>query len=112
MRNVCIGGLGAMEAQCHHSLHKDSPVPKVRRVLITSQGSSLPRAASEGAPQRGTQPFQSTYHVSITEVSVLLIYVVPHSCWESSRKTRQWEKMEGPRSSSQRVSNFTENSMC
>lgn len=36
---------------------------------------------------------------------------LPHSCWKNSRKTRQWDKVEGPRSSFQQVSNFTENSV-
>lgn len=80
MRNVYIGGLGAMEAQCHHSLHKDSPVPKVRRVLVQVKVLLCPGQHQRELPKGGNQPFQSTYHVSITVFSGLLVYVVPHSC--------------------------------
>ena len=63
-----MGGLGTAEAQCHHPLHKDSPAPKERRVLITSQCLLCPGQHPREIPKGGNQPFQSTYYVSVVYV--------------------------------------------
>lgn len=73
-----MGGLGAMVDQCHHPLHKDSPTPKFRIVLVKSQALLCPQQQQREIPKGDNQPFQSTYYVPIT-VSVVYMWHLIHA---------------------------------
>lgn len=83
MRNVNMGGLGAVVARCHHSFHKDSHTPKDGESWSHVRLFSVRNSIRGRAPKRVSQHFQSP--------SCVLVAVFVLSRWHLTHAERYHE---------------------